>query len=152
MIREKYFGYIVIKIVLISLAICLGCTTAGEPAKDKTGSPGAVRLIIEIEAEGVDKDTKNSVEQLFIKGLTERKGASYIIHRQTHGAAKSGNRVLIGSVSRLGSGFFLSAKVVDGEKGKVLFNKSIVVNSKGDMKGRIDDISEDISKEKAIWR
>jgi hypothetical protein len=148
-ITGKSCNYIIIITALPLLALYLYCSTAGG-SKD---SAPAVRLIVDsFKAEGVDAETARSIERMFSDGLVASKGAGYIVDRQTDGVKKSGNRVLIGRVSRLGSGFLVSVKIANAESGMVLYDNSAFVGSKGELEGKIKDITKEISKKDEIWR
>ncbi len=117
----------------------------------KHDSNPETRLSInQMEADGVDKTIIKKIETILDKELKELKGDNRVVYRHRDGVSKSTNRQLIGRISKLGKNYVLSIKVVEGEKGKVLYNRTVTTKERG-IDDSIEDIAEDISDEDSIW-
>ena len=141
-----------IQVQNITLAVFLAVffiQCSGSNIKDN--SKPRVRLCInKMDAEGADKKIAARLANILNEKLQELKGTNKVVFRDKDGVSKSTNRQLIGRISKLGQKFVLTIKVIEGEKGKLLFNETTIVNQ-NDLDDTIKDIAENISDKESIW-
>ncbi len=117
----------------------------------KDDSIPKVRLSINrMDAEGIDKKTVSNIAEILHKELQAIKGANRVVYREKDGVSKSTNRQLVGRISKLGKSYVLSIKIIEGEKGKVLFNRTVTAKESS-IDDSLEDIAEEIGDEDGIW-
>lgn len=135
-------------LALIFITAIAGCSGG---SKIKNEANPNVRLNINKPAsEGVDEKIVTRVAEKIYEKLREEKG-SIILYREKDGISKSANRQLAGRISILGKKYILTIKVVEGEKGQLLYNRTITV-LEGDLDSELEDIAEEISGNDDIWK
>ena len=136
----------VVTAILFGTALA-GCSGSGVK---NDGAPKARLCINKMESEGVDgKITARATAGLH-KKLQELKGADRVVSREIDGISKSTNRQLIGRISKLGEKYVITIKVVEGEKGRLIFNETVIVKE-GSIESTIEDIAEKISGKDEVW-
>lgn len=132
---------------IILIAVFAGCS--GSSFKSD-GAPKTRLCINKFESEGVDAKIAERATGNLHKKLQELKGANRVVSREIDGISKSTNRQLIGRISKLGEKYVLTVKVVEGEKGRLVFNETAIVKA-GDLDSRIEDIAEKVSDKDEVW-
>ena len=141
-----------IKIISILTVIILSTALAGcsGPGVKSGGAPKARVCVNKIESEGVDAKIIMRATASLHKKLQEQKGADRVVSREIDGISKSANRQLIGRISRLGEKYVITVKVVEGEKGRLIFNETVIIKE-SDLDSAIEDIAENISDKDEVW-
>lgn len=140
-----------IQTVLIALIFITAVTACSGGSKIKNETNPNVRLNINKPAsEGVDKKIVTRIADMLYEKLKAEKG-SIILYREKDGISKSANRQLAGRISMLGKKYILTVKVVEGEKGQLLYNRTVTA-AENDLDSRLEDIAEDISGNEGIWQ
>ena len=134
-------------LAIIFTAIFSGCS--GSDLKN-SGNPNIRLNINKLESQGIDKKIISRIAEKLHAKLASLRGKNKVLYRGKDGVAKSANRQLAGRISKLGSKYILTIKVIEGEKGSMLFNKTVSTKEK-DLDDEIDDIAEDISDDENIW-
>ena len=99
-----------------------------------------------------DVDEKKSLEiitKLYSK-LKNLKGER-IIFRVKDGISKSVNRQLYGRINKFGKGFVLNINIVEGEKGKLLYSKTVIIKDYSKIDDILEEIAEEINDKNEIW-
>ncbi|MDY6968557.1 MAG: hypothetical protein SVR08_07890 [Spirochaetota bacterium] len=115
--------------------------------KNTTARLGVNKLV----TNDIDEKTASKITTIIYNKLKAIKGAKRVVYRVKDGISKSTNRQLIGRISKLGKSYVLSIKVVEGEKGKLLFNETVIIKGDDDIEESIDNVVKKISSEKSIW-
>ncbi len=131
---------------IITAAALAGCSGAAV----KSGTAKVRVCVNKFESEGVDAKTTARATAGMHKKLQELKGAEMVLSRELDGVSRSANRQLIGRVSSLGEKYVVTVKVVEGEKGRLIFNETAIVKQ-SDIDSTIEDIAEKISDRDEVW-
>jgi hypothetical protein len=116
----------------------------------KKDAPKVRVCINKFESEGIDAKIITSATANMHKKLRELKGPESAVSREIDGISKSANRQLIGRISRLGEKYVVTVKVVEGEKGRLVFNETAIIKE-SDLDETIEDIAEKISDRDEVW-
>ncbi len=136
---------------LISMLLIFSFIFFSHTGALSAGSAKKVRIGINpLKAEGVDQATADKITLMIFKSLSAEKGADRVVYRKVSGVSKSTNRQLIGSVSSFGSSYFISVRVVEGEKAKILFSKAVTVK-KEKIEKAVKKIADDLIDCVEIW-
>lgn len=139
------------RLTLSIFIFSLICTFAFSSCGSKNIKNSNIRLRInKLEAQDVDKKITGDVAAQLYENLKKQIG-DRVVSDQGDSISKSANRLLAGRVSMLGTKYMLTIKVVEGEKGNILFNKTVSVKADG-LKDAVDDIADQIVDCDAIWQ
>lgn len=124
----------------------------------KTDTPAVkVRIMVNhFTAEGVSKSTVRKIEKNITRFVADQRGhgCDCIYYRGDKNFSKSTNRQMVGRVSRLVPGkedVFLSIRIIEGEKGKILFSRSFMAKNTSDLTGKIKKCAGEISENEEVW-
>lgn len=118
----------------------------------KVNKATKVRLgINRVTVNNVDERVALEITTMLHEKLQARKGKNSVVYRKRNGISKSINRQLAGRISKLGKDLLLSIKVIEVEKGKLLFSETIIIKKNDDLDDVIDRIVDKICKNKSIW-
>ena len=95
------------------------------------------------------KKTLEIITNLYNK-LKNLKGER-IVFRIKDGISKSVNRQLYGRINKYGKGFVLTINVVEGERGKILYSKTVIIKDYSKIDDVLDKIAEEINDKDEIW-
>ncbi len=142
----NYKAYIALFTLILTSSLIF-CSSSS--SKDD-GAPSVRVRINKMESEGVDKKIVDKISNNLLKKLQEFKGPNRVVAINIDGVSKSANRQLIGRISKLGKKYVIVLKVVEGEKGKLLFNETAIVKE-GDIDDTIEDMAEKVSEKEDVW-
>lgn len=132
--------------IVLAAALLFSCATAGTK---KT----SVRLLINQlkTGKGVQKATALKIEKQLADSLQKLRGNSVLFYRNRD-ISLSANRQLTGTIARVEASLFLSIRVIDGEKSRILFSASKIIRDNKDLDKIIEETAEEISDHKQVWR
>ncbi|PKL39158.1 MAG: hypothetical protein CVV44_09845 [Spirochaetae bacterium HGW-Spirochaetae-1] len=112
----------------------------------------AVRLSINtFKSTHSDNTMVEKMTSVLYRELVRLRGQDCVIYKNTGGFDRSANRQLTGSVEKIDATYFITIKVLDGEKGEQLFNKTCTADS-GDIEKTMRDIAKQIHKDRRVWQ
>jgi hypothetical protein len=129
------------------IAALAGCS--GSSVKNG-GAPQTRLCINKIESEGVDTKITTRLTAGLHKKLQELKGTERVVSREIDGISKSANRQLTGRIGKLGEKYVITIKVIEGEKGRLVFNETDIVKESG-LDSTIEDIAGKIADKDEVW-
>lgn len=142
--HSKFLWTFIAIFFTVSLTFC-----SGSGVKDD-GKVSVRVSVNKMESEGVDTKIVKRATELIYKKLQELKGKNRVVSREIDGVDKSANRQLIGRLSKLGAKIVITVKVVEGERGKLVFNETAIVKE-SDLDDAILDIAENIADKDEVW-
>jgi hypothetical protein len=133
--------------LVIAGIVCMSCASSG-PRKtlNRIAFSG-------FTVQDIDMKIKRSADEEIMKSLINLMGEKCycVVHRRGEAQSMSANRQMVGTLSKMGSGIMVSVRVIDGEKGVVLFNASRMAKTAGDLNEVLSGIAEDVSRSDEIW-
>lgn len=112
----------------------------------------AVRLSINtFKSTHNDRAMVEKMTSVLYRELVRLLGEEYVVYKNTVGLGRSANRQVTGSVEKIDETYFITIKVLDGEKGEQLFNKTCTADS-GDIEKTMRDIAKQIHKDRRVWQ
>lgn len=144
--NKIYFTLLIAVITLITST----CTTI-QPA----GSPQTRLLVHRIKmARGLGPGAGADIEKELVRSLKKLKGTpcSCILYNKGRDPSLSANRHLTGSLAKIDSSLFLTIRIIDGEKSRIIFSTSKIIKSEKQIKEIIKETAEEIDDKKAVWR
>jgi len=112
----------------------------------------AVRLSINsFKSTLSDSAMLEKMTSVLYRELVRLRGEDCVVYKNTGGIDRSANRQLTGSVEKIDATYFITIKVLDGEKGEQIFNKTCTAGS-GDIEKAMRDIAGDIHKDRRVWQ
>jgi len=138
--------------LLAALTVVLigSCASTGP-----VGSPKVRLLINPIKAEkGTRSAAAADIEKALFDSLKKLKGenCNCILYHKDRNVSLSVNRHLTGSLAKIESSFFLTIRIIDGEKSRIIFSTSKIIKNKESIKEIIEETAEEIYDKKTVWR
>jgi len=101
---------------------------------------------VDIDAALIEKLTS-----VLYRELVVLRGDEYVLYRKKGGLDKSANRQLAGSVEKIDSVYYITVKVLDGERGEHLFNRTCTAD-RDNLEKTLKRIAKDIHRVNRIWK
>ncbi len=120
--------------------------------------PGGIKVRLQINQIKTEKDSQRkaavAMEKQLVKSLKNLRGekCNCILYYRDRDLSLSVNRHLTGSLAKLEASLFLTVRIVDGEKSRILFSTSKIIKDEKYINEAIEEISEEIDNRKAVWR
>jgi len=145
--KNKIHSTLLIAVITL---IASACTTI-KPA----GSPKTRLLVHRMKvAKGLSPSAGAEIERELVRSLKRLKGTtcSCILYYKDRDPSLSANRHLTGSLAKIDSSLFLTIRIIDGEKSRIIFSTSKIIKNEKQIKEIIKETAEEIDDKKAVWR
>ncbi len=139
-LREMFY----LLLIMIFIQVNFSCSTQSVNTGQK------IRLgISTLTSDVLDEKTVRGITLKLYNKIRTGKGPDSVVYRNLDGISKSVNRQLYGTVNKLGSRYAVNIKIVNSEKGNIVFGKVKLVDDIKEIDSTIEEIANEIGEN--LW-
>ncbi len=139
-----------LKVMLYMILIMVFAQASFNCSTGSVNNGQKIRLgISNLTSDGLDKKTVKEITLKLYNKIRTGRGPDRVVYRDVDGISKSVNRQLYGTVNKLGSRYAINIKIVNSEKGNIVFGKVKMVDDIKEIDSTIEDIANEIGE--SIW-